>query len=333
MTLSFRLNQGLVFFPFLMLGILIAVLYAGWGSGSTFLQAAVADVLLTIPLIYFLIIRKRAVPNITVIPLSLAGLFLVSFFVPQKDMLWFTLVKSAWTGLAEVVVIAFIVTKFVGIRNAYGKQSDHRHSFPRMMRMAVNEVIPGLAGKLFSGEMLAIFFSVRGWGRTSADSNSFTSYRQSQVLVLYSVILFLLTAETIIFHILLAQWSSIAAWILTGISIYSFIQLMGFMGALRHVPTRLADGWLELNYGIYASALTRPENIRSAQVITSGNDDEEAFRMTMLGTLEPVNLTLDFHQPVAVERLYGKTVYTDRLQIFIDDPDRFLSDLDKTALK
>ena len=84
MTLSFRLNQGLVFFPFLMLGILIAGLYAGWGSGSTFLQAAVADVLLTIPLIYFLIIRKRAVPNITVIPLSLAGLFLVSFLFRRR---------------------------------------------------------------------------------------------------------------------------------------------------------------------------------------------------------------------------------------------------------
>jgi hypothetical protein len=306
-----------------MLAMLSAALYFNVSNDALFFKAAAIDVMITIPVLYLAVTWQRSIPKITVIPLTLVGLSIVGYFIPSNELPWFTSLKSVWIGLAEMVVLTFVITRFIAIRRAYRDQVGTAES--RQLRSAVAEVIPGVAGKIFVGEILTLYYALFAWWRKNIRQHTcFTSYRENQVFVIYAVILFLLTAETLILHILLDHWSSTVAWIISGISIYSFLQIAGIMSSIWRIPTRISGGMLDLNYGIAASSLIRLDNIADVRPYGEMNDtNPSAIRMTMLGSLEPVNLTLFLHEPVAVDRLYGKTLYTSEIHMFVDDADRF----------
>lgn len=69
-----------------------------------------------------------------------------------------------------------------------------------------------------------------------------------------------------VLHILLTKWSSLAAWILTFLSIYSGIQIFGFLQSIIKRPISIENGKLFLRYGITNEAIIDLKDIGSLEI-------------------------------------------------------------------
>lgn len=88
MNREIHINQNVINFgiPLALFGTLILLMKSSFLNGNDTLNFAItADLLLTVPVVYFLLIRKSEIPNTTAVPVMIIGLLVGSFFIPQES--------------------------------------------------------------------------------------------------------------------------------------------------------------------------------------------------------------------------------------------------------
>ena len=69
------------------------------------------DLLLIVPLVYFLLIRKSSIPNTTVIPFIILGVVICSFINPAENQQYLSLFKTWMLPVIELCVLGFVFFK------------------------------------------------------------------------------------------------------------------------------------------------------------------------------------------------------------------------------
>ncbi len=102
MNTTIRLNRNLINFgiPLALLGTLILLMKSSFLNGNDTLNFAItADLLLIVPLVYFLLIRKSEIPNTTVIPVMIIWTFSrFIFFTARKSNIFINLQNLGFTS-------------------------------------------------------------------------------------------------------------------------------------------------------------------------------------------------------------------------------------------
>lgn len=78
-------------------------------NSSKFSSLITADVLLTIPFIYFLLIRKTSISKLTIIPVTIVGVILASFIIPKEHQVILNSFKIWILPVIEILAISFII--------------------------------------------------------------------------------------------------------------------------------------------------------------------------------------------------------------------------------
>ncbi len=108
------LNRSLISFgiPLGLFVVLIFLMKSSVLSGNDALNLAItADLLLTVPLIYFLLIRKTSIPKTTVIPVMVVGLLIGTIFLPKDGQTYLDLFKIWILPVVEISILTFIGIK------------------------------------------------------------------------------------------------------------------------------------------------------------------------------------------------------------------------------
>jgi len=71
----------------------------------------IIDVLLTIPLIYFLLIRKTTIPKLSIIPVTILGIILATYVIPENHQTYLNNFKNWVLPVVELFVFCFIIYK------------------------------------------------------------------------------------------------------------------------------------------------------------------------------------------------------------------------------
>ena len=72
-------------------------------------SAITFDLLITTPILYYLIIRKRSIPKTTIIPVFILGIIVASIILPQAHQGYLELVKTWFLPLLELGVFTYLV--------------------------------------------------------------------------------------------------------------------------------------------------------------------------------------------------------------------------------
>jgi hypothetical protein len=96
--------------------------------------------------------------------------------------------------------------------------------------------------------------------------NEFSYHKDSGTITLLIAIIFIVAIETLVLHILLTKWSSLVAWILTFLSIYSGIQIFGFLKSMFKRPISIENNKLFLRYGIMNETTIDLKNIDNIEI-------------------------------------------------------------------
>lgn len=162
-------------------------------------------------------------------------------------------------------------------------------------------------------------------GKAEVDTGSTPIYvtKKSGFESMMGVLLAVSIIETVALHLLLQTWSNTAAWILTGISIYSAVFIIAYWSSMVKRPIFLKNETLYLRTGILWNTVVRKENISSISLIRNFEKDKTIFNLGSSVFEEP-NVLLELNDEVNINGLYGFDKITNRIALYVDEPERLV---------
>ena len=277
------------------------------------------DLMITIPLVYFLLIRKKSISKITVIPWIIGGMLLARALVGDSPDSLAAMATQYLLPLIELVVVSFIGYRIYQLTQSYKKQGSTHQDFLTAIKQSTEEVFgKGLAANLLAWELAVFYYGLIRWQPMVPAENQFTYHKKSSVRPLLIFLMFLVVVETFVLHLLIQLWSPVAAWIVTGISIYSLLWIIAQYKAMAYRPLVVENGYLYLRHGmVYQCAipLSTIEEIRLDQQVQKN----EGKALSLLPGMETSNVQLVLSEPVEVTGLYGMGKEFEVLSFKVDD--------------
>jgi hypothetical protein len=129
--------------------------------------------------------------------------------------------------------------------------------------------------------------------------------------------------EGVVVHLLAARWSEVAAWILSVLSVYGVIWMVGDLQAIRLRPTLVTPDALHVRVGVRWNVTLPWSEIESIEPRGRAPFPHRApghLRATPMG--EPTFI-VTLRRPTRVAGPYGITKTVTRIGIAVDDAQGF----------
>lgn len=293
------------------------------------------DLLLISPLLYFLLIRKTTIPKTTVIPLIVLSVVICSFILPAEHQYYLSLFKTWILPLIEVFVLAFISYNLVKAIRQYKQNKSELHAdFFTILKSTCYNILPKATVIPFVTEISVFYYGFIYWKKRKLNTNEFSYHKDSGTIGLLIAIFLLIIVETITIHFLLVKWSNIAAWVLTGLSIYTAIQVIGFSKSIIKRPIIIEDNKLYLRYGIMNETIIDITNIESIELSSKDIElNKETRKLSFLGNLDSHNLILNLKTENTLSGLYGLEKNYRILAFHVDEKHDFKYCIDEILKK
>ena len=278
------------------------------------------DLLVCIPFVYFLLIRKTRIPKTTIIPVLILGLVVGKLILPGQHHFYLDLFKKWMLPFIELSVLAFVIYKVTRAVKSFKITDTGEKDFYDHLKDTCKNIIPGYFVIPVVTEIAVFYYGFVNWRKHELKENEFHYHKESGSVPLLAVIIFLIFVETIVLHILLALWNETIAWILTLLSIYSLIQIFGITRSLSKRPAIIGKEKLYLRYGIMKETEIDLNNIDSIEISDRDIElDADKAKLSLLGNLESHNLLLHLKNRSILNGPYGKTTFFKTLAFQIDD--------------
>ena len=328
MNNAINIQKNLIIFgiPLLIIGLMILIVKSSMfidrpnelSIGITF------DLLLTVPLVYFLLIRKTKIPKTTVIPFLILGLIICTLILPSENQYYLNLFKTWIFPIVELSILSFVIYNVRKGIKRYKLNKTESFDFFTTLKNTCYEILPKGVVIPVVTEIAVFYYGFLYWKKRELKENEFSYHKDSGTITLLIAIIFSVTIEPVVFHILLSKWSSIAAWILTFLSIYSGIQIFGFLKSMFKRPISIENGKLFLRYGIMNEATIVLNNIDSIEVSSKDIElNKETRKLSFLGELESHNIIIRLKEENTLVGLYGIKRKFKNLVLYVDDKIKF----------
>lgn len=289
-----------------------------------------ADVLLTIPFIYFLLIRKTSISKLTVVPITIAGVILASFIIPEEHQTILNYFKTWVLPIIELLIVSFIIFKVVKTIKTYKVNREIDTDFYTVLKKTCQENFPDFAANALATEISVFYYGFINWKKQNLKSNEFTYHKNSGSISLFAALILIIVVESVGVHYLLRQSENqIGLWILTILSLYTGFQFFGYIKSIIKRPIAITKTKLLLRYGIMKEAEVRLENILAVEISSRDIDNSNRIkRLSLLSSLESHNFIIHFKDEIIMTGLYGIKRKAKSIAFSIDKPEDF-----KLALK
>ncbi|MDF2433604.1 MAG: hypothetical protein JWP44_3235 [Mucilaginibacter sp.] len=333
-VISLKLNRNIYF--------ITAVAFAIFIGGTVIMHivpltarnkianALLADFTITFPVLYYLIIirplRKSARSVLLVISLCC---FVAYLILPQhqKD---YILQARKLTTLAELGFIIYAFTKFKKINRSYKVHQSIMADPIYNLRSAMADILgESLAIKVLAAELAVLRYGLLFLKKEKAilkESVDFSTYKEAGYIPVWCIIIVSITVELVAVHLLLMKWSSLAAVIVTILSIYGSVIIVADLSAIVKRNLLINKHQLVLRTGLRWRTITTPENVHSIRKIVYDHPAQDGLFMG--GVLKKNgNLLILFREPVLVDKLYGSGKRYTSILMNIDDFEAFAAHL------
>jgi len=328
-------NLIVIIAPLAMVITIVLLVNSGlFSQHSSLLSVGVTiDLVLSVPLVYFLLIRRRNIPNLTTVPVFVVGIVVVSLVLPPSNQELLGTVKTWILPLVEIGVVVFIVWKGRAVVKRLKTEVGKNPNIFSTLKEVAGEILPERLAYAMVTEMGVFYYGFLSWKRIELGPNEFTYHRKSGTIALLGILLVMILVEMTAVHFLLRQWSYVAAWMLTGLSVYTGVQVYGMARSLTRRPYVIEKHSLLLRYGIMGEATIELSNIASFEFSSKAIDvTENALSLSPLAALEKHNVILHLEDPGTVRGLYGSKQKYSTLAFFVDDKTRFGASLSEQIL-
>jgi hypothetical protein len=282
------------------------------------------DLLLTVPFAYFLLIRKTKIPKTTIFPFLVFGIISCSIILPSENQYYLDLFKTWAFPIVEISVLSFVIYNVRKAIKSYKSNKTESFDFFTTLKNTCFEILPKEIVIPFVTEIAVFYYGFINWKRRYLKENEFSYHKDSGTVALLLAIIFIIAIETVAFHILLAKWNNIAAWILTFLSIYSGIQIFGFLKSMLKRPISMENDQIHLRYGIMTETVIDIKDIDQIELSSKDIElDKNTRKLSFLGELESHNIIIHLKKENELIGLYGIKRRYRNLAFYLDDKTGF----------
>ena len=309
-----------------MFGALVFIMQSGMIQTVKRMDFAVsADLLISVPLVWFLLIRKTRVPNMTAIPVAFTGLLLGYYFMPEVGQTYLNLFKTWALPLIETGLVLYLLYKVRMAIKSYQALKSRTADFYTALKSVCSETFPAFIAPLFATELAVFYYALIKWKTGPKPTVAFTCHKGPGTSVLFGVLLFLVVVETFVVHLLVALWHPAVAWVLTGLSIYAGVQVLAYMKSIIYRPIIAENDRLVLRYGVLREAVVPLADIASVELTKKPLAEGGPVRnFSPLFDFEGHNLVLHLKNENEMEGLYGGRTRFTSLALYIDQAEQFM---------
>ena len=292
-------------------------------------DALTLDLVLSVPLAYwFLAVRGAGWPRVTVVPvfvLSVAATRLVPALEAGRLLPWLE-----WAAIpAELLLLTIVARRAVAMSRALAREEGD-DALESMRRAALELVEAPRAAEIIAYEAAVLWYAVAGGGRRSASpgAESFGVRRRSGYGPVLVAILFALVAEGIAVHLFVRHWSAAAAWILTILTAYAAVWLLGDFRALGRRTIALTTDELIVRLGLRWTVRVPLERVLAVRAAAGATESRgpDHLRAVILGSERQV---VELAAPIEATGFYGIRRRVRSIGLSVDEPGRFLESLER----
>jgi hypothetical protein len=296
--------------------------------------AILFDLMLVIPILYWLFIVRKSKQSLTkVLFLPLLGAALTWLFLPihLRSTVWEVLVPfEALFFAVEAVFIVYEMRILLQIMRRVRQISQQEQNFGEALRITIEEKMGyGKLASIVLHDATMLYYLLFSWKNKRIELQSettayFTYHRNTSQVLMYAIFTKIILVEGFAVHLLMQQWSSIAAWIFTIADIWLLVLIWADCRASILNPIKLEAGLLRLRVGLRIQADIPLDCIAavtsSSQFQLNNNDRKEAVE-PIFGT---PNVKIDLIRPIRVQSLLFMPRNVQIIYLALDEPDAFV---------
>jgi len=121
--------------------------------------AVIFDLLLTTPLIYFLIIRKRDIPKITVASVFLLCLIVANYIIPSTHQPFLNQIEFWLVPIVEFGVISYVIFTAQKTIRQFKAEKKAIPDFYTALCQACKAVLPKRVAMIFAMEIAVVYYA------------------------------------------------------------------------------------------------------------------------------------------------------------------------------
>lgn len=298
-------------------------------------NAMLLDLVITAPLLYFITIRKSRISKLTVSRVFVVGIFIAGFLLKDEPASLFHFVKKAILPLVELGLIVFIVRKFYIARRQAKRSGDRQVDFLFNCRSILAEFFGSeKIGNMAGSEIAVIYYAFFSKNAKDVDDrNQFSSWKKNGILLVLYTFLCLFIIETTGMHFVFRLWSNTAAWILTGLSDYTCIQLFAHIRAVKARPVQIKRNAVEIHNGLAGDAIIEFSNIEKIELDKKIPGGRNSIKIALISGFENHNCIIYLKQPIIATKIFGIKKSADVILFYIDQPGLFISSINERMNK
>ena len=283
------------------------------------------DLVVTVPVVYFFLIRKKEIPKITIVPFFIAGLVISSIVLPSDNREFLNFVKLWFLPVVELTVLTVITVKVRRTILAFKREKGHNLDFFATLKSATKEVLPANIHYILATEIAVFYYSLFAWKKRETSEKEFEYHKESGISAVLGVFIFLIFIETFAVHLLLQQWSVTAAWILTILSIYTGFQVFAILKSISRRPISLEGDSLVLKYGIVSEATIPFDKIKSVHTPDKPIEFSGTTRhLSPFKEIDGHNVVVELEDTLTIVGFYGIKKQAKTLAFHVDEKERFV---------
>jgi hypothetical protein len=303
-------------------------------GNEAFSLALTIDLIITVPLVYYLLIRKSEIPKTTIVPVLAAGLAIGSYFLPIEEQTYLNYFKTWALPIIELSIVTYLIFKVRTAIQAYQKVKGETLDFFDAVKTTCSEFLPAAAITPVATEVAVFYYGFISWKNEQLKSNEFSYHKNSGSPALFAALILVIAIETVAFHFLLAKWSMIAAWVITALSVYTAVQIFGFIKSLSKRPITIKQDSLSLRYGILNEVEIAFSDIVKVELSKKPLiEDDLSKSLSPLGESEGHNIIISVKKTYRLKGLYGITKKFKTIAFYLDEPSDFQAKMEIVLLE
>jgi hypothetical protein len=286
------------------------------------------DLVFSIPLIHALLSKRNSNLKYSTALFFTAGLIVAGFIIPKNNQFLLHDIKLWVVPVIELCSIAFFIIQTRKIRSKHALIKKNSDDFYTIFKQVSKELLPAKLAAITTAEISAFYYGFFNWRKVDYNNKTFSYHKNTGIVSLIGVFIFMIMVETFVFHLLLGRWSEKAAWVLSGLSFYAALQAFGIAKSILKRSIQINEDQLIVPYGILAETTIHLKDIVSVEAYNKQSITGENLKaLSPLKKLEEPDIILNLTRLYHIEGIYGSKKAFNQLLINVDEKEVFIKQL------
>lgn len=289
------------------------------GPGAIAAGLTIDLVVLVPALYYWVMVRGRQWPSITLAPVILLSFGAASFLIPQQHHTVLSAVGFLLPAV-ELSLVGYVSYRAWRLIRSPASNQENEADFYDRIRKTLRGAFgaPAFAGAL--AYEVSLFHYALSFRPAVAREDGFSYHHRSGYGAVLGALLMAAALELVGVHLLLRMWSETAVWIHGGLSVYAVLWLLGDYRAMRRRPHQVGHEDIRIRCGLRWDIEASWEEVALVRRSRRPEIQEDYLNAVPLGDPRYI---VEFSEPIEAVGPYGITRKIRSVGVLIDDSAAF----------